>query len=354
MWRAIRVPGMPECAHVKLRGVAIAGVVSVAAVVFPAAAGAQDGLLPAPPPADQTPVQRLAPGDTAPFDAKIELKGVKNGKVDVGDRVSAIGIVKPFVTGQRVTISLLRKSKVKLSKDAFVKQVPGKNYGRVKLRSGKLLKAGTYRVRIDKERTANQAGGKVTSKGFNLSFPNLDPGDSSNAVKVFNRLLKREGYYAPGGKQYSAGTGRAVLAFHKVNGQARNQNATSGDFAKLASGKGSFKLKYPGAGKHVEVDISRQVMVLAKSGKPQYTFHISSGAPATPSDRGHYQFYRKDPGFNSLGMYYSVYYNRGEATHGYHSVPTYPASHGCLRNPIPNSIFIYNWIDLGNDIWVYN
>jgi hypothetical protein len=338
---------------VKLRGVAIAGGLALAAVALPAAASAQDAVLPAPP-AAENPVERRAPGDAAPFDAKIELKGVKGGKVDVGDRVTAIGKVKPFVTGQKVTISLLRKGKVKLSKDTYVREVQGKNFGRAKLRSGKLLKGGTYRVRIDKERTANQAGGKVTSDEFSLRFPNLDPGDSSNAVKVFNRLLKKRGYYAPGGKQYSSGTGRAVLAFHKVNGAARTQNATSGDFAKLAAGKGDYKLKYPGAGKHVEVDISRQVMVLAKGGKPKYTFHISSGAPATPSDRGHFQFYRKDAGFNSLGMYYSVYYNRGEATHGFHSVPTYPASHGCLRNPIPNSIFIYNWIDLGDDIWVYN
>ena len=44
-------------------------------------------------------------------------------------------------------------------------------------------------------------------------------------------------------------------------------------------------------------------------------------------------------------MYYSVYCNRGYAIHGYHSVPPYPASHGCVRNPIPESIFIYNWID---------
>ena len=51
-------------------------------------------------------------------------------------------------------------------------------------------------------------------------------------------------------------------------------------------------------------------------------------------------------------MYYSVYFHGGYATHGYHSVPTYNASHGCVRNPIPDSIFIYNWIHLGESIWV--
>ena len=79
-------------------------------------------------------------------------------------------------------------------------------------------------------------------------------------------------------------------------------------------------------------------MVLADDGKAQHIFHVSTGAPSTPSDRGTFRFYRKDAGYNSIGMYYSVYYNRGEATHGYKSVPPYNASHGCIRNPIPNSV----------------
>jgi len=52
-------------------------------------------------------------------------------------------------------------------------------------------------------------------------------------------------------------------------------------------------------------------------------------------------------------MYYSVYFIRGYATHGYDPDPPYNASHGCVRNPIPDSIFIYNWISLGDSIWVY-
>jgi lipoprotein-anchoring transpeptidase ErfK/SrfK len=130
-------------------------------------------------------------------------------------------------------------------------------------------------------------------------------------------------------------------------------NANPTIFKMLAEGKGAFKAKYPNAGKHTEVDISKQVMALIDDGEVKYVFHIATGAAATPSDQGAFTYYRKDPGYNSLGMYYSVYYNRGEATHGYHSVPPYPASHGCIRNPIPDSIFIYNWIDLGDKMYVY-
>ena len=94
-------------------------------------------------------------------------------------------------------------------------------------------------------------------------------------------------------------------------------------------------------------------MVLAKNRKPQYTIPVSTGAPATPTIRGHFRFYSRQAGYNSSGMYYSVYFQGGYATHGYHSVPTYPASHGCVRNPIPLSTFIYDWVEIGMSIYVY-
>jgi lipoprotein-anchoring transpeptidase ErfK/SrfK len=53
-------------------------------------------------------------------------------------------------------------------------------------------------------------------------------------------------------------------------------------------------------------------------------------------------------------MYYSVYWHGGYAIHGYASVPTYNASHGCVREPIPNAIFIYNWVRLGMSIYTYD
>jgi lipoprotein-anchoring transpeptidase ErfK/SrfK len=52
-------------------------------------------------------------------------------------------------------------------------------------------------------------------------------------------------------------------------------------------------------------------------------------------------------------MYYSSYFIRGYAIHGYHSVPTYNASHGCLRVYESQAIAIYKWIDIGDRIFVY-
>ena len=52
-------------------------------------------------------------------------------------------------------------------------------------------------------------------------------------------------------------------------------------------------------------------------------------------------------------MVHSSYFIGGYAIHGYFSVPNFPASHGCLRVPIPNARDIFNQISLGERIFVY-
>ncbi len=356
---------LPQFRAMKLRSSVALGCVA-SALTLPAGAVAQDGA-PAPEPAG-TPAQLAGgsggggggtPGGGAdpgpkPAKIKLKLKGLSGGKAKVGERIEAIGTVTPFVGGQKVEIRLGNRGDTVLKKTPYVHRVKGKNFGRFHLRSKPLVEAGKYRVRVQKKATDAQAGGSAKSKVFKLKFIDLDPGDSGPAVELFNDLLRKQAYFNTDNAHYGSHTERAVMAFRKVNGMARNFQATPEIFAKLAKGEGGFKIQQPGAGKHAEVDISKQVMALADNGEAKYVFHVATGAAATPSDVGGFTFYRKDAGFNSIGMYYSVYYNRGEATHGYHSVPPYPASHGCIRNPIPDSQFIYNWIDLGDKMYVYH
>ncbi len=59
---------------------------------------------------------------------------------------------------------------------------------------------------------------------------------------MFNELLNDLGFVTSKGSHSTSATGRAVLAFHKVNNMARKEKAP-GDFKKLAKGKGGFNLK---------------------------------------------------------------------------------------------------------------
>jgi lipoprotein-anchoring transpeptidase ErfK/SrfK len=80
---------------------------------------------------------------------------------------------------------------------------------------------------------------------------------------------------------------------------------------------------------------------------------MSSGKPSTPTVVGRFRVYSKTPGTNSEGMVDSNYFIRGYAIHGYAEVPTYAASHGCLRVPIPDAPAIYAWVRVGTPVDVY-
>ncbi len=56
---------------------------------------------------------------------------------------------------------------------------------------------------------------------------------------------------------------------------------------------------------------------------------------------GSFRVYLKTSGTNAKGMVHSAYFIRGYATHGYASVPIFPASHGCLRVPIPDALSLF-------------
>ena len=161
------------------------------------------------------------------------------------------------------------------------------------------------------------------------------------------------GYVSGGGKCFTARLGREVLAYRKVNDMDRTKKAGAGLVQAVFAGKGGYHVKYPDAGEHVEAPLAKQVLVLIKGGKPFAIYPISSGKPSTPTITGHYTFYRQEPGYNSEGMYYSFYWHNGYAVHGYHEVPDYAASHGCLRTFIADQPRIYEQLHYGESIFVF-
>lgn len=300
---------------------------------------------PSPPPPEQPPAQEAK--------LALNLKGEKKGRVRVGHRVKILGTLSPWRPGQEVTVSLLRSGNKVVKKEVVPVTHAGGGAGQFRLKGPVLLEPGHYVATA--EHTGNPLVGPASARSgkFKLKYPGLNRGDGGKEVKLFNRLLDKEGYVPSKGKRFTERTGRAVLAYRKVHGMARTTRGTSGIFKTLADGRGSYKVKYPGAGKHAEVNVGRQVLVLADGDKAQRIYHVSTGAPGTPSDRGHFRFNRRQPGYNAIRMYYTTYYNGGEGIHGYSSVPTRPASHGCIRTPISDAVSIYNWVRLGMSIYVY-
>ena len=172
-------------------------------------------------------------------------------------------------------------------------------------------------------------------------------------VRMLQRHLARRGDVVGERGVFDARTSRAVLAFRKVTGMRRTSAADRAVMRKLARNGGWYRVRHPKHGKHVEADLSRQVLVLARGRKVERIYHTSTGSSATPTIRGSFRFYRSQPGLNAKEMFHTQYFIGGYAIHGYKSVPIYPASHGCLRVPMADARSIYDWIKLGDRIDVY-
>jgi len=260
------------------------------------------------------------------------------------------GVVKPYVPGEVLTLYAIRRGKA--SKQ--IRREVGRR-GRYEFRF-KVGNAGPVRLVV--KHRGNDAQAAFRTRNETIQVVDWDAGQGARGLKVLllQRGLLRLGFATPVTGYFDGLTANAVNAFRKTNGMGRDGFAMKSVYAMVLRRDGAYKLRYPRSGtggKHVEFDWSRQVLVLAQRGRPYRVYHTSSGAPVTPTVFGSYRFYRQDPGTNSKGMVHSSYFIGGYAIHGYPSVPNFPASHGCLRVPIPSAWNIYSWVDFGTRVFVY-
>ena len=291
-----------------------------------------------------------AAASAAPGGANLSLKvgHLHGGKAKILSKVPITGTLAPSAAGEKVDLLFFRNGH-QVGTEHLDVGAGGDFKSNFHVRRG-----GRFAVQATHEASAAVPGAASARKKFGVSFPSLGPGRCGRIVRGFKKALKQQGYVPSGGSCFNDQDSRAVLAFRKVNNDSHNFHSGRGIVKAVFAGHGAFHLKYPKAGKHAEVSISKQVLVLAAGGKPVQTYHVSTGKSSTPTITGHFSFYLRQPGTNSHGMVDSTYFHGGYAIHGYPDVPpTYPASHGCVRVPIPDAAHIYNSIDLGEDIWVY-
>jgi L,D-transpeptidase catalytic domain/Putative peptidoglycan binding domain len=211
-------------------------------------------------------------------------------------------------------------------------------------------RATTYTAKLDFAPGPGFAAREIV-RSYRVRAPYLSLGASGTAVIALERLLYARHYALRGVNRYFGfDTYEAVLAFQKVHRLSRTGRVASWLWPKIAnSGVPHARIAM---GSHVEVDKTRQVLFEVRSGKVTRIVHVSTGATGnTPVGRWH--FYLKTPGLNSHGMYYSNYFLRGFAVHGYASVPPYPASHGCVRTPMWFARGFYSRWHVGDTIYVF-
>ncbi len=168
-------------------------------------------------------------------------------------------------------------------------------------------------------------------------YPVLRAGSSGDLVKwVETRLATLTYDRGAIDGVFDEATSTAIMAFQKVERMSRTGVCDSATLDRLLSA-GPPVLRYTRSGNWVEVDLTRQVLMLAQSGVLVKTIPISSGASGMSTPTGEYRILYKSWGWVQvpLGWMYSPsYFKPSYAIHGSSSVPAWPASHGCVRTPV--------------------
>lgn len=289
-----------------------------------------------------------------PSAVSIEALGLRDGRAMITERVTVAGTLKPFRSGQKVVVRFFNKGRQIEARVVAVKEGDG-DFGTFRSviatkTGGKYAAQATYYGKRGVDPVSRDSTRRV---GWGVRFKALRYGQCGRVVRAFRRALNQLAMVPSNNPCFDGKMQRAVLAFRKLNDLGRNATASKSIVKKIFNGEGGYRVRKPGLGDHMEAPLSRQVLVFAKGDRPYAIFPIASGAPVTPTILGTYSVYRKDPGYNSLGMYYSSYFIRGYAIHGYESVPDYPASHGCLRTFIADQPRIYDLTFLGQPIYLY-
>ena len=309
-------------------------------------------------PTTTTPTTPATPKPPAPPAVKAKAKlyladtfTVGRDEVTVPGRgVEVQGYVRPYVAGQKVKVQswlghrlirtdVLRVKPAKGGVGAFTEKVkaPG---------------AGLVRVKVTHRRTAQMLG-FLAERAFTVLTPQAGFGSRGPFVSLIQQRLNALHVFVPQSGVYDAYTGLALDAYHRLLRHGFSQSLDGATISELLAGVGAFHVRYPKDGTHVEGDLSRQLLAEINGSKVVWIYPISSGKPSTPTVLGRFRVYYRVPGYLPDGMYYSSFFFRGYAIHGYNPAPDYPASHGCMRLPIIDAISVYNWVTYGDWVDVY-
>lgn len=190
---------------------------------------------------------------------------------------------------------------------------------------------------------------------------------SAQEILEVEQRLWNLGYWAgPVDGKFDADSRHALIAFQKVERRTRNGKLTLAELNALRAATRPLPryANYP----HVEIDLQRQVLfIVDETGEVARILPVSTGNGELYMDRGQihrartptgtFKVQRKIKGWrrSSLGLlYYPSYIVNGIAIHGSPSVPTRPASHGCIRVPMFAARELSSLLSIGVEVLIYS
>jgi lipoprotein-anchoring transpeptidase ErfK/SrfK len=272
---------------------------------------------------------------------------VRMGAVRLFDAAVVRGSVQPAVPGARVDVSVLLGGHEVATRSPRLGTAGGFET------TFPVQQAGTYRVRARFDDDAHLPGGAVTEPST-TPLPSLHEGSSGPFVRALERRLVELHYRLVGvNSSYDARTADAVVAFRKVQGMSRVFTVDAAVWRALADPRVP-RPRVTAKAFHIEVDQTRQVLYTVDAAEITNILHISTGKPSTPTHDGSFRVARKIAGYSPNQLFYPSYFDGNRAIHGWPDVPTYAASHGCVRVPYWNAQWIFGLDPIGTRVIVYH
>ncbi|HEX2295236.1 MAG TPA: L,D-transpeptidase [Actinomycetota bacterium] len=256
------------------------------------------------------------------------------------------GTVAPVQESGRAAVTLRRDGEVAWTRRLDLRK------GRFFSTSFEVGKVGRFTATASFTDAAGVRGGDW-SETRPTPLPYLSVGARGVFVRLLEQRLCELKYKLLGcDRRFSYDTADGLRAFNKVEGRARLGTVDAGTWAALARANVA-KARHRGKGFHIEVDQTRQVILMVKDGKVTHVLHTSTGAGNATRD-GTFHVFRKLAGYSPNRLYYPSYFDGLRAFHGWPEVPTYNASHGCARVPMWSATWVYEKADIGTKVIVYH
>ena len=295
-----------------------------------------------------------AAGQRATGDVPVETQipeGASLEELDVGEGGAAIVKLSPEFAGGVPADPAQRSREQEADLDARVAQVTYTLTQFEGIENARILAGGTVvEPRVDRrELVAPKRGPRTAVRARGPKLP---------GTRAVQTKLAKLAYLPKRAIDGAAGyhTTQAVIAFQSWEGLGRD--GVVGPITARALQRARRPKPRPGGpAKRLEVYRERGVTLLVEGGRTKRAIHTSSGAPGTITPSGRYEVFRKELQSWSVPFQtwlpYASYFNNGIAFHEYPDVPTYPASHGCVRVPAPEARGLYKFASLGTAVVVY-
>ncbi len=192
-------------------------------------------------------------------------------------------------------------------------------------------------------------------KGIRATTRKLSVGSSGPHVKGLLTALQRLKIRVPSvGSTLTRDHSDAVMGFQKAYRLPRTYQVDADDWRKLDTAK-PVRPRYASPYDHLEVDKTRQILMMVRDGKLRALIAVSTGATGNTPE-GSFRVQQKHPyttsGYGGI-LYRTIGFHGNFAIHGYSPVPPYPASHGCVREPMWVADWIYDRTFVGERVYVF-